>query len=81
MFLLPDRIGLDNETAQLSIQISGPLNPEMMNVIMARDRINTVEAGEFMAARQNQMTNKFRGLHLDGGKGHAHLKRNTRLFR
>jgi len=53
----------------------------MVHVIMERERINAVEQRLFVAFRQNQVPDDFRGLNLNGREGHAHLKSNAAFLR
>jgi hypothetical protein len=64
--LLPDRVCLRNEAAQLLIQILWPFQPKMMDVVLTRNRVDAVEDWSIVPMRQDQVTDYFRGLNLDG---------------
>lgn len=81
MLLLPDRVCLHNEPAQLLIQIIRLLQFEMMHVILPRNCVDSVEAWPLVPMRQDQVPDELRRLDLNGGERHPHLERDTRLFR
>lgn len=57
MFLLAHCVCLLNELAKFLVQILGPLQPEMMDVIMPRNRVDAVETRSIMPMRQDQVAN------------------------
>jgi len=56
VLLLPNSVCLSYESAQLLIQVLGLFQPEMMDVIVPRNRVDTVEARSLMPVRQDQVT-------------------------
>ena len=81
MFLLADRIRLPNQAAKFFIEVRRLFNSEMVNVIAPGNRVYLDKAWPVVSLRQNQMPCDPRTLDPYGGKGHAHLESDSRLFR
>ncbi len=81
VLLLPNGVDLLNKRTKLAIQILRFFNCEMVDVIVTRDGVNSVEALFLVPLSQDQVADQLGKPDLDGRKGHARLQSNARLFR
>ncbi len=81
VLLLPNGVSQLDKRTQLAIQILRFFKGEIMDVIVTRDGVNSVEALFLVPVRQNQVADQLRRPDLDSGKGHSRLKRDARLLR
>jgi hypothetical protein len=56
VFLLSDCVCFREEVAELPFQVLGLFQPEMMDVIVPRDRVDALKEWSFVPVREHQMT-------------------------